>query len=200
MSNLIFERWRVKDRCPGRPDESWAGHRLSSRLRCLKFWSLEAVLGAAGQAAVSATQEGRESGAKVKRFTGCQEKSGGWIGRGSFSLSTYESQKSWNYLKSFTYSYISFIFHLFPLFCSYSPVLLSFESRPALISCFLVLCSLFGIFLLLSVCYVLQAFHISEMLQVVLLSLSLKIWSMWSHGTKPAGKLSLKKNHQNLRN
>lgn len=72
-------------------------------------------------------------GQMLKRFAGHQEKTGGWINRGSFSLSSYESPKSWNYLKYFTYSYISFISHLFPLFCSYSPVLLSFKSHPVLI-------------------------------------------------------------------
>lgn len=55
-------------------------------------------------------------GQMLKRFTGRREKTGGWINRSSFSLSSYESHKSWNYLKYFTCSYISFIFHLFPLF------------------------------------------------------------------------------------
>lgn len=54
------------------------------------------------------------SKAEVKRFTGCQEKTGDWINRGSFSLSSYESYESWNYLEYFTYYYfIAFIFHLF---------------------------------------------------------------------------------------
>lgn len=55
---------------------------------------------------------------------------------------------------------------------SYSPVLLSFKSHPALISCFLVPCSHFGIFPLLSIYYILWASYVLEMLQQVLLSLS----------------------------
>lgn len=181
LSSLIFECWRVnsRDRVPipwrnRGQDVGWA-----AIWRCLKFWSLEEALGAERQVAVSTMQGGKGSDAKVKRFTGRQEKTGGWINRGSFSLSSYESHKSWNYLKYFTYSYISFIFHLSPLFCSYSPVLLSFKSHPALISCFLVPRTHFGILLLLSVRCILQAFHISETLQAVLLSLSHWVFGLW---------------------
>lgn len=67
--------------------------------------------------------------------------------------------------------------HTFPLsftsslfFPSY-PVLLSFKPYPALLSCFLSPHSHFGIFPLLSICYILQAFHILEALQSVFLSL-----------------------------
>lgn len=174
LSSLIFEYWRVssRDHVPiprmiHGQDTGWA-----VIWRCSEsFEGWKRCWGQRGRWILVRYRE-KGSDAELKRFTGCQEKTGGWIKRGSFRLSSYESHKSWNYLKYFTYSYISFIFNLFPLFWSYSPVLLSFKSHLALFSCFLVPCSHFGIFLLLSIHYILQIFHILEILQAVLLSLS----------------------------
>lgn len=143
-SSLIFECWRAASGEYG-PIPCVMTGRTQAELKVP--WVLKPERGVGGRGG----QSWRGLGGVVKIFTGHQEKSGGCINAFP-TLSHTNHETTWNVSPTHMFP-LSFTSSFFFFFNGYSPVLLSFNSHPVLISCFLIPHSHFGIFPLLNLHY-----------------------------------------------